>query len=120
DHGCRLHGDYIPKRFVGNVRDIDHHAEAVHLEHNLLAELGEAVVMLNLWVVDVAGGVRPLIGVRPGKRHVAYAEAVVVAQQTHVVFNRVPAFDAHQGGEFVFAVGALDVGHGKGHNPAHG
>jgi len=35
-------GDGVVERLVGNVGDIHHHAEAVHLEDDLLATLGEA------------------------------------------------------------------------------
>ena len=120
DDGSFGGGDCVPERLVGDVRDVDHHAQAVHLEHNLLAEIGEAVVVLDLGVVDVAGGVGPFVGVRPGERHVAHAEPVVIAQQVHVVLDRVAAFDAHERGEFVLAMGALDVGHGEGHHHAVG
>ena len=54
------------------------------------------------------------------ERHVAHAEAVVVAQQADVVLDGVPAFDAHQRRQFVFLVGALDIGDGKGHHHAVG
>ena len=40
---CR---DGIPECLIRHVRDIDDHAEAIHLQHDLLAELGEAIVML--------------------------------------------------------------------------
>ncbi len=96
----------MPRRFISS--------------HHLFAEISKAVVMLNLGIVDVAGGVRPLVGIRPGKRHVAHAETVVIAQQVHVVLNGVAAFDAHQSGEFVLFVGALDIGHGKRHHHAIG
>ena len=75
-------------------------------------------MVLNFRVVDVAGGIRPLVRVRPGERHIAHAEAVIIAQQVHVVLDRVAAFDAHERGELVFLVGALDIGHGKGHHHA--
>ena len=37
-----LHGS------IGDVRDVDHHADAVHLEHDPLAELGEAFVRVRV------------------------------------------------------------------------
>ena len=42
------------KSLVADVRNIDHHAQAIHLPHDLFAEIGEAVVMLNLGIIDVA------------------------------------------------------------------
>src|SRR5260370_1015799 len=47
-------GNRVVERLVGNVRNIDQHAEAVHLEHDLLAAVGEAVVGLDFWIVDFA------------------------------------------------------------------
>lgn len=38
----------------------------------------------------------------------------------HVVFDGVSALDAHESGQFVFTVGALDVGDGKSHHHAVG
>ena len=61
--GALRRGDRVPERLVRHVRDIHHHAQAVHLEHHLLAEVGQPVVMLHLGIVDVAGRVRPFVGV---------------------------------------------------------
>ena len=36
------------------MRDVDHHSQAIHLQHDLLAEVGQAIVVLNLGIVDVA------------------------------------------------------------------
>ena len=96
--------------FVGDVRDVDHHAEAIHLVDDVFAEVGEAILgVLDVGIVDVAGGVGPVVGVGPGEGHVADAEAVVVAQEAERIFDGVAAFDAHERGELVFAMGALDV-----------
>jgi hypothetical protein len=46
--------------------DVHHHAQAVHLQHYLLAEVSETVVVLDFGVIDVAGRVSPLVGIRPG------------------------------------------------------
>lgn len=86
--------------------DVNHHAEAVHFADDLFAEGGEAVG--GVWdagSVDVAGGVRPAVGVGPGEGHVACAEAMVFAEQVERVFDGVAAFDAEQDGEFTLAAG---------------
>jgi hypothetical protein len=45
---------------VGDVGDVDHHAEAVHLVDDVFAELGEALFGVgDGLVVDVAGAVGP-------------------------------------------------------------
>ncbi len=111
-------GNRVPESLVGDVRDVHHHAQPIHLQHDLLAEIGEPVVMLNFGIVNVARGISPFIGVRPRERHVAHAQPVVVAQQVHVVFNRVPALDSHQRSQFVLAMGPLNICYGKSHHHA--
>ena len=113
-------GDRVIERLVGDVRDIDQHAEAVHLEDDLLAAVREAVVVLDLGIVDVTGRVGPFVGVRPAQGHVAHAEAVEIAQHANVVFDGVSAFDPQERGQFVLAVGALDVGDTERHHHAVG
>ncbi len=48
------------------------------------------------------------VRVRPGQRHVAHAQRVVLPQQRQRVLDRVPALDAHQRGQLVLAVRQLD------------
>ena len=96
DDGSAGEADYVPEGFVGGVGDVDHHAEAVHLFNDLFAEGGEAVVAENGWVVDVAGGVGPVVGVGPGEGHVACAEAVIVPEASERVLDGVAAFDADE------------------------
>ncbi len=105
---------------VGGVGDVDHHAEAVHLADDVFAEGSEAVVMLDLGVVDVALRVGPVVGVEVGEGHVADAEGVVVAEEAEGVFDGVAAFDAHEGGDLVFVVGADDVVGGGGEDEVVG
>ena len=87
------------------MRDVDHHAEAVHLAHHLLAELGEAVV-LGL----VGGGVRPVVVAEMGQRHGANAQAIIHAQHAQVVVNLVSAFQSEDCGDLASADDALDIG----------
>ena len=91
----------VAEGLVGDVRDIDDHAEAVHLGDDFLAERREAVVGL----VGVAGGIGPVVAVGVGEGHVAHAEVVEIAQQARAVFDGVAAFDAEQGGDLVLACG---------------
>ena len=92
---------------VGDVRYIDHHAEAIHLVHDIFAELAQA--FFRVWdvrVIDITGAVGPAVGVGPCECHVSHAEGVVLPQQPQRIFNGVAALDAHEYGQFVFAVGA--------------
>ncbi len=66
--------------------------------------------------VEVAAGVAQFVGVRPGERHVAHAETVVVAQHADVALNGVAALDAHQRGQLVLAVRGEDVLGAEGHH----
>ncbi len=97
------------ERAIGDVGDIDHHAEAVHLVHDVFAEFAEALLgVRDRCVVDVAGGVGPAIGVGPGERHVAHAKRVELAQQCKRVFDGVAAFNAHERGYLVLAMCEFD------------
>ena len=108
--------DRRPERVVGDVRDIDHHAEPVHLQHNLLAERREPIGIVRYTRLTlIARRVRPVERVRPGQRHVADPEPVVVAQQPERIVDGVAALDAHQRRQLMVAVGNLDIGRGEGH-----
>ena len=50
---------------------------------------------------QVAAGIAELVGVRPGQRHVAHAQAVVVAQHADIAFYGMAALDAHQRCQFM-------------------
>jgi len=108
----------VPEGFIGDVRDVDHHAETVHLADDGTAEECEAVVVLDGGIAEVAGAVGPLVGVGPGERHVTDAEAVVEAEEAEVGFDGMAAFDADEGGEDVVGVGLDDVRGGEA--KAHG
>src|SRR6267142_2767013 len=108
-------GNGVPKGLIGDVGDIDHHAQPVHLSDHLLAKFSEAVVVLDLFVVDVPRGVAPFVGVRPGQRHVAHAQPVIIAQDSQIVLDGVAALDAHQGGELAGLARLQDVIHAVRH-----
>ena len=90
---------------IGDMREVHHHAQAIHLAHNFFAERGQAV-MLGL----VAGGIGPIgvLGVR--QRHVTRAERVGHAQHGQRVVDRVAAFHADERGDLPLAMNPLDVG----------
>jgi hypothetical protein len=88
------------------VRDVDHHAETVHLANDIFAERREAVVMFDLGIINVALRICPVVGVEVGEGHIANAEIVVVAEETEGIFDSMTAFDAHEGSDLVFVVGA--------------
>ena len=75
-------------------------------------------MVLHLRIVDVPGRVGPFVGVRPAQRHVANTQAIKLAQQPDVIFDGMPAFDAHQGGQLFLLVSAFDVLDREGHHHA--
>ena len=87
------------------VRYVDHHAQAVHLTNNFLAEVAQAVVFLF-----TAAGVGPVVCIVPGERHVTNAEPVELAQGRQRVFNRVTAFDPEQRRNLALAFREANVG----------
>ncbi len=81
---------HVPERRIRGVRDVDDHAEPVHLGHDLPAELGQAAVDR----LRIARRVGP-IGRRPvGQGHEPHARPVELAQHGQVVLDGVAALDA--------------------------
>ena len=118
--GALLSADRVVEGLVGDVGDIHQHAKTVHLEDDLLAAIGQAVVMLDLWIVDVAGRVGPFVRIRPAQGHVANAEAIEITQQVNVIFDGVSTLNAKQRGELVLTVSPLDICHAESHHHAIG
>ena len=78
NHGSTADGYCVVKRFIGDVGDVHHHAQAVHFQDHLLAEIGQAIVMFDFGVGDIAGGIRPFVSVGPSECHVAHTETVEI------------------------------------------
>ena len=72
------------------MRNIDQHAESIHLVHNIFAKVSQAVVLLF-----AARGVGPIIRVVPRQRHVAHAQSIEFTQRRQRVLDRVSTFDTH-------------------------
>ncbi len=70
----------------------------------------------DIFRVDVAAGVAQFVGVRPGQRHVAYAQPVVVAQNADVALDRVATLHTHQRGKFLLPMCAQNVLGAEGHH----
>jgi len=68
--------------------------------------------MGNRGIVDVAGGVGPVVGVGPGEGHVADPELVVEAEECKRILDGVAAFDAEENGEFILSAGGENFGGG--------
>src|SRR5437868_1450452 len=62
--------------------------------------------MLNVGIFDVARRIADLIGVGPGKSHVPDTKPIEIAENADVPLNGMPAFEAHQGSEFLVRAGA--------------
>ena len=87
-----------PECLVGHMRDVDQHANALHLVHHLLAEWREPVMSDDRRPVE-ACRVGPLVRVRVGERHVAKTQPVERSQRVERVLDGVPALDAHERGD---------------------
>src|SRR5262249_42455676 len=111
--GGRFEG--VPERLVGDVGDVDHHAEAVHFANDVFAEIGEAVVFGGM-----AGGIGPGGGGGVGEGDVADAEGVVGAEHGEVGIDGVAAFEAHEHGDAAAFAGIDEVGGGGGHDEGFG
>src|ERR1700676_2118771 len=85
----------IPNRFISRT--------------TCFAKTGKPVVVGYGTITEVAGGISPLVGVAPSKRHISDAKAVKIPEQAKVTFNRVSTFNAHEYCQFVLHVRALDI-----------
>ncbi len=109
DNGSFGGGDDVGEGFVGDVRDIDHDAEAIHFEDDLLAEVGEAVMRGG-----VGGRVSPVGIFHVGEGHVANTESGVGAEDGEVVIDHVAAFDTHERSDLALFFGGADFFGGGG------
>ena len=103
DHRRRRDGDRLPHRLGRHVREVDQHAEPVHLAHHLLAEAGETAVLGR-----VGRRVGPVGVLGMGERHVTRARHVELAQGGERVVDRMPPLHADQRGD---APGLVDAHH---------
>src|ERR1700682_5121108 len=109
DDGLSGDGEHIEKGFVGDVRDVHHHSNSVHLAIHFFAEFGEAVVG-GL----IGGRIGPVVVAEVGERHGANAHALVHAEHVQVVGDLVSAFQRQDGGDLTRVCDTLDVGGGGG------
>ena len=98
--------DGLRDRVIGGVRDVDHHAEAIHFANHLPAAIVQPVPLGCR-----AAGVRIVAGpVVRGKLHRAHAQAVHLPDHGGVAIEVEAAFDIEHGGDLAALVDALDVG----------
>jgi hypothetical protein len=102
-HARRL--EHVVVGLIGDVRDVDDHAEVVHRPHDRPPEVGEAAVPSR-----VAGRVAPVVRVHVRQRQVPRAAAVEIAQQIERVLDGVAAFDADHQRRLSFALRGADRG----------
>ena len=88
-----------------DVRDVDQHAEPVHLAHHLAPERRQPAVRRG-----VGRRVGPVVVLAVSERHVADAERIVGAQRAEAVLERLAVLHAEERGDLALLPGALDVG----------
>ena len=76
DHRGLGQADAVPEGYIGNMGQVDHHPERVHLRNDLFAEGTQAVPMGALGGA-VGDGVVSVVR----ERHIADAQAIEGAQQ---------------------------------------
>src|SRR5207248_843780 len=83
-----------PERLVGQVRDVDHHTQPIHLANYLLTEIVKAARLPNL-VTRRSG---PAGAHAPGAGHVSHTQLVIAPDVLNLVIDRIAALQAHQRG----------------------
>ena len=91
DHGRGRHVERVAHHVGGDVREVDEHADPVHLADHVAAEVGEPAEHRL-----VGGGVGPGHVLVVGQRHVAHAERVHHPQRAERGVDRVAALHADQ------------------------
>ena len=92
DDGRLRDAQRVVHRLRRDVRQVDQHAQPVHLTHDFLAEAREPAVGGG-----AGGAVRPVQGHVVRERHVAHAQVVVRAQRAQRVLDGVAALDPERG-----------------------
>ncbi len=106
EHRRRLRDvEGVAHRVCRDVREVDEHAQPVHLPDHLVPERGQAAE-LGL----VGGRVRPRHVVVVGQREVADAEGVEHPQRPERGVDAVPALGAQQRGDPALGPGTVDAG----------
>ena len=76
---------------VGDVRNVDHHPESVHLAHHFHSESRESLVARQ-----VGGRVGPGNRAAVGERHVSHANGVELPQYSERILDGVAPLDADE------------------------
>ena len=100
--------DYVPERLIGDMRDVDHHAQSVHLANHPLAK-GREPVVPGRQVAARPRRVGPGGVERVGERHVPHSQAVEAPQCGEIVLDDVAALDTHHTGELALGHGGPDL-----------
>ena len=115
DHRHGGDGDRVVEGAVRDVRQIDEHAEPVHLAHDVSTERGEAAG------ARIAGADRrasPCVAVVPRQREVARSSRVEIAQAIERALDRMAALHADEDRDLPFRLRAAHVGGGGGEEEA--
>src|SRR5688500_13706659 len=101
---------HVEHYFFGNMRNVDHHPQPVHLADNLFSKFRQAVI-LDLAAVGVAPVVRNVMG----QRHITDAQAIEVSQCIKRVLDRVAALYTHQEADLILLLRSPDLVRGCAH-----
>ena len=82
----------VPKRLVGDMADIDHDSQPIHLSNNICAEFAQSAVLL----VVVVGRIRNVIRQAVRECDVTYASVVEVLKVGKITFNRRAVLHPHR------------------------
>src|SRR4029079_3385539 len=83
--------EHIVHYFDRDVRDVDKHAEPVHLSDNVFAKIRKAVI-LDFAIMRISPIVRDVVR----QRHISEPEPVKITQGVERILDRVTALDTHQ------------------------
>ena len=86
------------------MRNVDHHADSIHLAYNLLAKVSQAIVL------RLAGGrICPIIAAEVGERHRKDSHPAIHSQYGEVVIDLVATFNGQHRRDFLLGDDTFDV-----------
>src|SRR6202035_5559590 len=91
------------------MRDVHHHAEAIHFAHDVFAKIGEAIV--NSFV---SGRIGPFVVSAVSEGHVANAKAGKLTKHGKIAVDHVAAFYTHERSDLTFLFRFANFGGGGG------
>ena len=100
--------DDVPKRGVGKMRNVYHHAKPIHFENHSFPKLIKSARFAHF----IARRSRPTCADAPSRRHVTHTHLVIASDVIDFLVYRVATFEPHQRRDLSSRSDATNIGCG--------